>query len=82
MHQNTPIIYRIADSFFRHQRLFWCALLMVSFLTMGALYLRSKTYHATAMTQVETENVATVLGSDSQQNSWTTPAQKNVDRFY
>ncbi len=81
MHQNTPIIYRIADSFFRHQRLFWCALLVVSVLTMGALYARSKTYHATAMTQVQTENVATVLNADSQQNSWTTPSQKNVDRF-
>jgi len=81
MHQNTPIIYRIADSFFRHQRLFWCALLVVSLLTMGALYARSKTYHATAMTQVQTENVATVLNADSQQNSWTTPSQKNVDRF-
>jgi uncharacterized protein involved in exopolysaccharide biosynthesis len=68
MHQNTPIIYRIADSFFRHQRLFWCALLVVSVLTMGALYARSKTYHATAMTQVQTENVATVLNADSQQN--------------
>ncbi len=81
MHQNTPIIYRIADSFFRHQRLFWYSLLIVSTLTMGALYARSKTYHATAMTQVQTENVATVLGADSQQNSWTTPSQKNVDRF-
>jgi len=81
MHQNTPIIYRIADSFFRHQRLFWCALLVVSVLTMGALYARSKTYHATAMTQVQTENVATVLNADSQQNSWTMPSQKNVDRF-
>jgi len=81
MHQNTAILYRIADSFFRHQRLFWCSLLVVSVLTMGALYARSKTYHATAMTQVQTENVATVLGTDSQQNSWTTPSQKNVDRF-
>ncbi len=81
MHQNTPIIYRIADSFFRHQRLFWCALLAVSTLTMGALYLRSKTYHATAMTQVQTENVAAVLNADSQPTSWSTPAQKNVDRF-
>jgi uncharacterized protein involved in exopolysaccharide biosynthesis len=81
MHQNTPIIYRIADSFFRHQRLFWCALLVVSTLTLGALYLRSKTYHATAMTQVQTENVETVLNADNQQNSWTTPAQQNVDRF-
>ena len=81
MHQNTPIVYRIADSFFRHQRLFWCALLVVSALTMGALYARSKTYHATAMTQVQTENVETVLSQDNQQTSWTTPAQKNVDRF-
>ena len=81
MHQSTPIIYRIADSFFRHQRLFWCALLLVSTLTMGALYARSKTYHATAMTQVQTENVASILNADSQQTSWTTPSQKNVDRF-
>ena len=81
MHQNTPIIYRIADSFFRHQRLFWCALLVVSTLTIGALYLRSKTYHATAMTQVQTENVAAALSADSPQPSWSTPAQKNVDRF-
>ena len=81
MHQNTPIIYRIADSFFRHQRLFWTALLLVSVLTMTALYARSKTYHATAMTQVQTENVATVLNADAQQSSYTTPAQKNVDRF-
>ena len=81
MHQNTPILYRIADSFFRHQRLFWCSLLVVSVLTMAALYARSKTYHATAMTQVQTENVATVLGADSQQSSWTMPSQKNVDRF-
>ncbi len=81
MHQNTPIIYRIADSFFRHQRLFWCALLVVSTLTMGALYARSKTYHATAMTQVQTDSVAAVLNADSQQTSWTSPSQKNVDRF-
>ncbi len=81
MHQNTPIIYRIADSFFRHQRLFWIVLLLISVLTMTALYARSKTYHATAMTQVQTENVATVLNADAQPSSYTTPAQKNVDRF-
>ncbi len=81
MHQNTPIIYRIADSFFRHQRLFWAALLRVAVLTMTALYARSKTYHATAMTQVQTENVASVLNADAQPSSYTTPAQKNVDRF-
>ena len=80
MYQHPPMIFRIADSFFRHQRLFWCALLLVSGLTLGSLYVRSKTYHATAMTQVQTENVATVLGAGDA-NTWTTPAQKNVDRF-
>ena len=80
MYQRPTIILRIADSFFRHQRLFWCALLLVSGLTMGALYVRSKTYHATAMTQVQTENVASVLGAGDT-TTYTTPAQKNVDRF-
>ena len=80
MYQNTPILFRIVDSFFRHQRLFWCALLLVSVLTMSALYARSKTYHATAMTQVQTENVATLLKAD-ETNTYITPAQTNVDRF-
>ncbi|MGI4789051.1 MAG: GumC family protein [Janthinobacterium lividum] len=80
MYQNTPILFRIVDSFFRHQRLFWCALLLVSGLTMGLLYARSKTYHATAMTQVQTENVETVLGTGDT-TTWTAPSQKNVDRF-
>ena len=74
------MLVRIADSFFRHQRLFWIALLLVSGLTTGVLFARSKTYHATAMTQVQTTNVATVLGS-GEQASYITPAQKNVDQF-
>ena len=81
MHQNTPIFYRIADSFFRHQRLFWTALLLVSVLTSAAMYAKSKTFHASAMTQVQVDNVARVLNADAQMNSWITPAQKNVDRF-
>ena len=81
MHQNTPIFYRIADSFFRHQRLFWTALLLVSVLTSAAMYSKSKTFHAAAMTQVQVDNVARVLNADAQMNSWITPAQKNVDRF-
>ena len=80
MYQTTPILVRIADSFFRHQRLFWIALLLVSGLTMGVLFARSKTYHAAAMTQVQTTNVATVLGN-GEQVSYITPAQKNVDHF-
>jgi uncharacterized protein involved in exopolysaccharide biosynthesis len=80
MYQRTPIIFRIADSFFRNQRLFWCALLLVSGLTLAVLYARSKTYHATAMTQVQTENVASVLGAGDT-TTYSTPAQQNVDRF-
>ncbi len=74
------MLVRIADSFFRHQRLFWIAVLLVSGLTMGVLFARSKTYHAMAMTQVQTTNVATVLGN-GEQASYITPAQKNVDHF-
>lgn len=81
MHQNTPIFYRIADSFFRHQRLFWTALLLVGVLTSAAIYSKSKTFHAAATTQVQTENVAKVLNADAQITSWSTPAQQNVDRF-
>lgn len=81
MHQNTPIFYRIAESFFRHQRLFWTALLVVGVLTSVAMYSKSKTFHAAAMTQVQTDNVAHVLNADAQTMTWITPAQKNVDRF-
>ena len=80
MYRRTPIFFRIVDSFFRHQLLFWSALLIVSSLTMAALYARSKTFHATATTQVQAESVASVLGA-TDTNSWVTPAQKHIDRF-
>lgn len=80
MSRRTPILFRIVDSFFRYQLLFWSALIIVSALTMAALYARSKTFHATAMTQVQTESVASVLGA-SDNNTWISPSQKNVDRF-
>ena len=80
MYRRTPILFRIVDSFFRHQLLFWSALLIVSSLTMAALYARSKTFHASAMTQVQTESVAEVLGTPDT-NTWISPAQKNADRF-
>ena len=82
MYRRTPIFFRIADSFFRHQLLFWGALLIVSTLTMAALYARSKTFHATAMTQVQQDNVSTLTGlGGTDGNNWITPAQKNTDRF-
>jgi len=80
MYRRTPILFRIVDSFFRHQLLFWGALIVVSGLTMAALYARSKTYHAVAMTQVQTQSVANVLGQD-EAATWITPAQKSVDQF-
>lgn len=80
MYRRTPILYRIVDSFFRHQLLFWGALIIVSSLTMAALYARSKTFHATAMTQVQTQSVANILGQDDA-NTWVSPAQKSVDQF-
>ncbi len=80
MYRRTPIIFRILDSFFRYQVLFWTALLIVSSLTMAALYARSKTYHASALTQVQTISVETALGA-TETNTWITPAQKNADHF-
>ena len=80
MYRRTPILFRIADSFFRHQLLFWGALLVVTGVTMTALYARSKTFHAVAMTQVQSQGVANLLGAGDG-NTWTTPAQKNVDHF-
>ncbi len=80
MYRRTPIFFRIADSFFRHQILFWSALLIVSGLTMGALYARSKTFHAAATAQIQADNVHNMLiGQDN--FSWSTPAQQNSDRF-
>lgn len=82
MYRRTPIFFRIADSFFRHQLLFWGALVIVSGLTMAALYARSKTFHATAMTQVQQDTVGTITGlGGTDGNSWITPAQKNTDHF-
>ena len=80
MYRRTPIIFRILDSFFRYQVLFWTSLLIVSSLTMAALYARSKTFHASALTQVQTDSVANKLGTPDA-NTWITPAQKNTDRF-
>ena len=80
MYRRTPILFRILDSFFRHQLLFWSALVLVSGLTMTALYARSKTFHASAMTQVQSDSIASILGT-TDQTSYITPAQKHVDRF-
>ena len=82
MYRRTPIFFRIADSFFRHQLLFWSALLIVSGLTMAALYARSKTFHASAMTQVQQDTVRPPQGwAGGDATSWVTPAQKKTDQF-
>ncbi len=81
MYRRTPIFFRIANSFFQHQLLFWSVLLIVSGLTMAVLYARSKTFHATAMTQVQPDTVAGIVGGESDSTPWITPAQKNTDHF-
>ncbi len=81
MSQRAPILGRITNSFFRHRWLFLAALIAVSSLTSGVLYLKSKAYVATALTQVVTEDVATELGVTSSTPSYISPAQQNVNHF-
>ncbi len=76
----TPIAARIWDSFCRHKWLFLIALVVVSGTSIVLLSLRAKTYEATAMTQVTTEDVATELG-EAPAPSYVTPAQQNVTHF-
>jgi uncharacterized protein involved in exopolysaccharide biosynthesis len=80
MSRRTPMTFRIIDAFFRHVWLFVAAVVVVSGLSMTALYLRTKTFHATALTQVVTEDVASELG-ETQNTSYVSPAQQNVDRL-
>jgi hypothetical protein len=54
MSRSTPIAFRIIDAFFRHLLVFLVAVIVVSGLTMTVLYKRSRTFHATALTQVVT----------------------------
>lgn len=80
MYRRSPIFLRILDSFFRHRWLFLTALIVVSGLTMSLLILRSRTFHASALTQANPDTVSTELG-DRQTNSYATLAQINVGRF-
>jgi len=76
----TPIAARLWDSFSRHKWLFLIALVVVSGTSIAILTLRAKTYEATALTQVTTEDVATELG-DTPAASFVTPAAQNVAHF-
>lgn len=76
----TPIAARIKNSFSRHKWLFLIALVVVSSTSIALLTLRAKTYEATALTQVTTEDVATELG-DTPVATYVTPAQQNVAHF-
>ena len=80
MYRSIPMSYRMADAFFRNRWLFLIAFLVVSSVTMGTLYLRSKTYVATALTQVITDNVAAALGQEDN-SGWLSPSQKNVNQL-
>ncbi len=80
MYRSTTLVYRVSEAFFRNRRLFLLAFALVSIVTMTALYLRSKTYTATALTQVITDNVAQALG-EQDNTGWVSPAQKNVNQL-
>lgn len=80
MSRRTPILYRFAESFFRHRWIFLFAVLIVSGITTAALLIRGQTYTASALTQVVTQDVAQALG-DQSNNSWVTPAQQQVNHF-
>ena len=83
MLRRTPIGNRIVDSFRRHRWLFVIALLLTSGTSVAALLLRAKSYTATALTQVTTEDVASELGVQSPDSNvqTVTPSQQNVDHF-
>ncbi len=76
----TPIAARMWDSFCRHKWLFLIALVVVSGTSITILALRAKTYEATALTQVTTEDVATELGETPAQ-SFVPLSQQNVAHF-
>ena len=80
MYRSIPITYRMADAFFRNRWLFLISFLVISGVTMGTLYLRSKTYAATALTQVVTQDVAAALG-EQENTGWISPAQKNINQL-
>jgi uncharacterized protein involved in exopolysaccharide biosynthesis len=80
MTRRSSVAYRMIDAFFRHKWLFVTAVLLVSSTTVMLMYLRSRTFHANALTQVVTEDIASELG-EKPDNRWTTPAQQNVDHL-
>ncbi len=80
MNRRTPIFYRILDSFFRHLGLFAAVFLVVTTVTMGVLYSRSKMFTATALTAVASNGVGSQIGIQ-QYTGWTPPSQQNVNQF-
>jgi uncharacterized protein involved in exopolysaccharide biosynthesis len=74
------IALRAAGAFFRHQHLFWIAMIGITALVTTALTLRNKSFTATASTQVVAEQeVASALGFTK--TSYISPAQQNINRF-
>lgn len=74
------ITLRAAGAFFRHQHLFWIAMIGITALVTTALTLRNKSFTATASTKVVAEQeVASALGFTK--TSYISPAQQNINRF-
>src|SRR5579862_3487218 len=77
----TPITYRIVDSFFRNRRLFVLSALLVAGIPSAVLLKRPKTYTATAQIQVIPDVVGTDIGVTSPGPNWITPANQNISQL-
>lgn len=80
MYQRTPILYRIADSFFRHRWLFLITVLVVATTTSVIVLKRSEKYVSTTAVQIVPDRVSTDLGID-RSDPWNSPAQQNATAF-
>lgn len=80
MYQRTPILYRIADSFFRHRWLFLITVLVVAATTSVIVLKRSEKFIATAALQIIPDKVASDLGFAAG-DPWNSPAQRNASAF-
>lgn len=80
MYQRTPILYRIADSFFRHRWLFLITVLVVAATTSVIILKRSEQYISTTALKITPDKVAIDIGAD-RSDPWNSPAQQNASAF-
>lgn len=81
MQDLSKIQFRIADSFFRHYRLFLLCVLTVTIAATAVFYFRSRGYTASGSIWASPDAMAQTLGRDFNRNQWVTLAQINTNRF-